>query len=125
MPVTQRGGQHPGAILRVPTCCFNKAQISELSLGHMAGVVPLSCGAPPPGLQLCVGSHCTLSGLHGWPKGSVLAGLYHAYLKWKALSADITCARVTSLLTEASQGLEGLEGKQEGKFVTLRPSRTH
>lgn len=50
-PVTHRR-KHPGANLRAPTCCFNKAQISEPPLGQTArGRAPQLHRLPLPGLR--------------------------------------------------------------------------
>ena len=107
-----------------PTCCFNKAQISEPSLGQTAGGGASQLWCPPTRFAaVCEGSLSTLSGFHEGAKGSIIADVNDPNLIWQSLSADIPYTRV-SLWKDASLGLRLVE-KQEEKFVTLRASCMH
>lgn len=70
-----------------PTCCFNKAQISQAARGQMARSAASQLFCPSPtGMELSLmGSHCSLLVLHKWAKGSLLDGPHYDYLKWKVL----------------------------------------
>lgn len=96
---TPLGGMVWALTVSAPTCCFNKAQISEPSQGQMSGVLLLSSGTPPP-RQLC-------SCVWGIRVHSCLIGKgYLAFVLCVSDGNDFLsiCSRCRSLLTEASQG---------------------
>lgn len=99
-----------------PTCCSNKAQISEISLGQMSrGVVSQLC-CPPAGFAAVCEVSCYTVTTADRLKANTIRPYLHVSVAKRAQQWHRHTPRLGSLLTGASQGWKGVEEKRKGKF---------